>query len=101
MRMRRFWRRDRRAARVGGGGDAGGEPGDSSRAAPDAGSTNGGSAPSPRLSTGGPAGAADGYLRVTATGGGGAGEPPRRVNVAPQSNRQLSTAGVNALSIGP
>ena len=65
-----------------------------------AGWTNGGAAADPVvLTTGGPAGAGDGYLRVTATGGGGPGSHLVAFNVAPQWTGNFSTAGVNALSM--
>jgi hypothetical protein len=65
-----------------------------------AGWTNGGGAADPSvLSTGGPAGAADAFLRVNATGGGGPGSHLVVFNQATQWTGNFSTAGVNAISM--
>ena len=62
--------------------------------------SNGGGAADPvNVSTGGPAGTGDAFLRVSATGGGGAGGKLLTYNRAGQWTGNFSTAGVNALSM--
>jgi hypothetical protein len=65
-----------------------------------AGWTNGGGATDPVVvSTGGPAGASDAFLRVTANGGGGAGSKLIAFNQSSQWSGNFSTAGVNTISM--
>ena len=62
--------------------------------------TNGGSAPDPaNIATGGPAGANDNYLRVTSTGGSGAGSRLVTLNENSRWTGNFTAAGVNAVTM--
>jgi hypothetical protein len=65
-----------------------------------AGWTNGGGAADPVVvSTGGPGGAGDAFLRVTANGGGGAGSKLVTINESTAWTGNFATAGVTAVSM--